>query len=85
MFNYQIVDLQPGDLLLVSVDVEKYDTDTVNYALKNLQDALPFNKIIANPSEIVNSVQIFRQDNFSTSSKAGEICRKESFFSDSIY
>lgn len=84
MFDYQIVDVEPGDIVLVDVDTERFDLDTTRAVFENIKNALPFNIIIANPSKIVNGVTIFRQGSFDNG-VARDISERSNFLDGNIY
>lgn len=84
MFDYQIVDVEPGDIVMVNLDTERFDLDTTRAVFENIKNALPFNIIIANPSKIVNGVTIFRQSSFDDGI-ARNISERSNFLDGNIY
>ena len=84
MFDYQIVDVKPGDIVLVDVNIERFDLDAISALFEQIQNALPSNTIIANPSKIVNGVTIFRQSSLDDGA-ARDISERGNLFDGNIY
>lgn len=62
MFDYQIINVEPNDILFIDFNTDKFDLEVANIVFEQIQNALPSNTIIPNPSGIVNGVKIFRQN-----------------------